>query len=340
MLANRLKKRLAHLRKWAKRTGAGAFRLYDRDIPEIPLVLDLYGDVVSGALYKRPYEKDEAEEELWLDAMRGAAALAAGTAPGNVIIRRRLRQRGKAQYEKLASRGLIRIINEGELKFKVNLSDYLDTGLFLDRRVMRRMIHDDSKGRRVLNLFCYTGSFSVHAAGGGAASTVSVDLSNTYLNWAEENFTLNNFNAKIMRPEEFFSRNPAGPAEGCRNFLVRADITAFLRGAAQARRRWDSIVLDPPAFSNSAMAASDFDLQRDCKALLSGCLALLAPGGRLWFSASSRSFKTGAAELETALAWDFPGVKAADISGKLTDEDFRGKKAPAAILFQRPAASG
>ena len=177
IFSNRLKKRLSHLRKWAKRSGAGAFRLYDRDIPEIPLVLDLYGDIAVGALYKRPYEKDPAEEANWLHVMREAAARSIGLDRNHVIIKQRERQRGQAQYEKITGRKLIREITEGTFKFKVNLSDYLDTGLFLDRRLLRRMVCEDSQGKRVLNLFCYTGSFSVAAAAGGA---ISVDLPNEF----------------------------------------------------------------------------------------------------------------------------------------------------------------
>ncbi|MDR2922171.1 MAG: class I SAM-dependent methyltransferase [Treponema sp.] len=343
MLANRVKKRLKHLRKWAKREGVEAFRLYDRDIPEIPLVLDLYGDrhdcVISGALYKRPYQKDPAEEALWLEAMREALA---GTVTKNIIIKQRERQYGQAQYEKIAGRALIREIREGNYVFKVNLSDYLDTGLFLDRRALRALIGEQARDRHVLNLFCYTASFSVYAAGGGAASTDSVDLSNTYLNWARENFALNGFEAKQMRLEEFFPRSVTKPAfAGSAAFaesaasagsaahrLIRADVNAFLERAAQARYTWDSIILDPPAFSNSKMARGDFDLAKDYEDLLANCLALLSPGGKLWFSASARSFRANAAELEKKLAGRLSGLKVTDISEKVIDEDFRGKKTP------------
>jgi 23S rRNA G2069 N7-methylase RlmK/C1962 C5-methylase RlmI len=353
MLANRVKKRLKHLQKWAKRAGVDAFRLYDRDIPEIPLVLDLYGDrhgasgdrygadirggFVSGALYKRPYQKDEQEEAVWLEAMREALARSLGTDTGNIIIKQRERQYGQAQYEKIAGRALIREIREGNYIFKVNLSDYLDTGLFLDRRALRALIgadsgdrHGASRGRRVLNLFCYTASFSIYAAGGGAASTDSVDLSNTYLGWARENFALNGFEAEQTRLEDFFAGSGASSGSGKHNAhrLIRADVNAFLRQAQEARYTWDSIILDPPAFSNSKMAQADFDLAKDYQALLAGCLTLLSPGGKLWFSASARSFRANATELEKTLAGRFPGLKVSDISEKVIDEDFRGKKTP------------
>jgi 23S rRNA G2069 N7-methylase RlmK/C1962 C5-methylase RlmI len=326
MLANRLKKRARHLAKWAQRIGTDAFRLYDRDIPEIPLVLDLYGDVVSGALYQRPYEKDESDEARWLSAMREAAARALGLEQDAVIIKRREHQRGQAQYEKRDGQGLIRTVREGNLSFKVNLSDYLDTGLFLDRRAMRRMVSADSEGKRVLNLFCYTGSFSVHAAGGNAAATCSVDLSNTYLAWARDNFALNDLNAELLRPEDY----GANGNKHTGHYLVRADVAVFLRTAAKARLRWDRIILDPPAFSNSTMARTDFDLNRDYVNLLADCCVLLANGGKLWFSAAARSFKTNAADMETALAEHCPGITVTDIGGKIIDEDFKNRQMPKA----------
>jgi len=333
MLGNRLKKRFRHLSKWARRTGTGAFRLYDRDIPEIPLVLDVYGGadsgtVVSGALYKRPYEKDDAEEAGWLDAMRGAAALALGLEKTDVIVKLRQRQHGQAQYEKVCGRGITRVVGEGGLNFRVNLSDYLDTGLFLDRRAMRRMVGADAAGKRVLNLFCYTASFSVYAAHGGAACTDSVDLSNTYLGWGRDNFALNGFQAGVLRPDEYFGRKPAG-----KHRLIRADVRAFLRQAAAAGLRWDSIIVDPPAFSNSTMARGDFDLLRDSTELLGTAAALLAPGGKLWFSANARTFRTTTGDLEAALAGRVPGIKATDISGRTVDDDFKGRKTPKAFVL-------
>jgi len=380
MLANRLRKRHRHLQKWARRTDTGAFRLYDRDIPEIPLVLDKYADVVSGALYRRPYEKDEVEEEQWLQAMTDAAARALELQRDNIIIKRRQRQRGQAQYEKMTDRELVREVREGGLMFKVNLSDYLDTGLFLDRRAMRRMVNADSKGKRVLNLFCYTAAFSVHAASGGAASTDSVDLSNTYLNWARDNFTLNGFDTAMPRLDEFFAgadsqrkaevskknflpRSTRSFTEDKDDFciktpwysklsngqqtsvvnsyflnsphkLIRADAVTFLRQAADARRRWDSIIIDPPVFSNSTMARADFDLNRDYKDLLADCLTLLSPGGKVWFSANARSFKTDAADMEMALTNRFPGIKVSDYTDQLIDEDFKSKKIPKAFMLE------
>lgn len=334
MLANRLRKRFRHLRKWAGRRGVGAFRLYDRDIPEIPLCLDYYGGAehpaaLAGALYKRPYEKDEAEERRWLAAMRDAAARALAIAPRDIDIKQRERQRGLAQYEKIGERRRFRETAEGGLKFRVNLSDYLDTGLFLDRRLMRAMVRQEAAGRRVLNLFAYTGAFSVYAAAGGAASTDSVDLSNTYLDWAAGNFSLNGFTTTAMSGEAFLGENPAMP-DAARHRLIRADAPVFLDRAAAAKRRWDLIILDPPAFSNSKNMSGTLDLRRDHVELLSRCLALLAAGGRLWFSASARGFTSSAAELEAAL-----GARVTDMSGKTVDEDFKGRKTPRTFVIER-----
>ena len=339
MFANRLHKRFRHLAKWARRTGTGAFRLYDRDIPEIPLMLDFYGDAgeparaaLAGALYERPYEKDEGEEERWLLAMREAAASTLGIERGNVFFKCRERQRGRAQYgnqyAKMDERHVTRNVAEGGLRFQVNLSDYLDTGLFLDRRLMRAMVRDSAAERRVLNLFSYTASFSVYAATGGAASTVSVDLSNTYIQWARTNFALNGFAAETLDGEDFFALR-----KNYAHQLVRADVLAFLNRAVVSGQRWDLIVLDPPAFSNSKKMRGPLDLRRDHGELIARCLRLLSPGGRLWFSSSARQFKTGAAELAADLAGRFPGLSVTDLGDITVDEDFRGRKTPRSFVM-------
>jgi 23S rRNA G2069 N7-methylase RlmK/C1962 C5-methylase RlmI len=305
MLANRLQKRYKHLRKWARRIGTDAFRLYDRDIPEIPLVLDIYGDAVAGALYERPYEKDPKEEERWLHAMTEAVSNALAIPPARIFLKQRGRQRGKAQYERLLDRRTYRDVREGGLRFRVNLSDYLDTGLFLDHRKTRSLVRDASAGKRVLNLFCYTASFSVYAAA-RAASVDSVDMSNTYLDWAKTNFALNGLESLSRR-------------------LIRADALRFLESAATAGLSWDLIILDPPAFSNSKKMTGTLDLRRDHRNLITQCLKLLAPGGQLLFSANARNFSLDPA--------DFPGVAVEAIQEKIRDEDFRGKRLPGVYWF-------
>jgi 23S rRNA G2069 N7-methylase RlmK/C1962 C5-methylase RlmI len=319
MLGNRLLKRCRHLKKWARRTGTDAFRLYDRDIPEIPLVLDFYAGAVAGALYKRPYEKDEKEEESWLKAMSAAVSGALEIPEERIFIkeRRRLKERPLDQYRRTGERNFIRDIREGDLRFSVNLSDYLDTGLFLDRRKMRRLIREASAGKRVLNLFCYTAAFSVCAAAGGAASVDSVDMSRTYLEWGGRNFTLHGFTASLAE---------AGAACPSPWRLIRAEAGAFLDRAGRTKEKWDLIILDPPAFSNSKKMENVLDIKRDHGTLIRRCAGLLAEGGVLWFSTSARGFHLD----------NIPGLIAADRGRELEDEDFKGKKPPACWTMTNP----
>jgi 23S rRNA G2069 N7-methylase RlmK/C1962 C5-methylase RlmI len=338
MLANRLQKRFRHLKKWAQRTGSGAFRLYDRDIPEIPLVLDYYGDAslpqeaaLSGALFKRPYEKDEGDEEKWLSAMKDAVCAALGISLECVFLKQRQKQRGASQYEKMAEARFTKIVSEGGLAFKVNLSDYLDTGLFPDRRLLRAIVRAEAAGKRFLNLFSYTGSFSVYAAAGGALSTDSADLSNTYLSWARENFSLNGLSSSLLQQRDFFHGNDRSVVQlRCTNNLIRADVVDFLEKAAAAKKRWDIILLDPPAFSNSKKMTGNFDLRRDITGLLGKCLDLLAPGGKIYLSVNTR--RHAAAELETQLTPYAENVRVTDLENRIVDEDFKGKKMPKAFL--------
>lgn len=238
---NRLARNEKALRRWARREDVTAYRLYDRDIPEIPLALDWYrapgcqgpagqeagkGGAISLALYDRPYEKDEAEEEDWLVAMARGACELLGVAEADCFTKTRKRMRGSGQYERLGTAEAERIVREGGLSFIVNLSDYLDTGLFLDHRPLRARVHAESGGKRVLNLFAYTGAFSVHAAAGGASLVTTVDLSNTYLDWAGRNLALNGFTGRSWP-------------------LVKADVRAFLAQAARKGEAWDLIVASP-----------------------------------------------------------------------------------------------
>jgi len=342
MFANRLQKRFRHLKKWAARCGIGAFRLYDRDIPEIPLVLDFYGDcgnpsdtALCGALYKRPYEKDESEEDEWLSVMRETAADALGIAAERVFLKQRQKQKGLSQYEKMGEERFEKVVKECGLSFKVNLSDYLDTGLFIDRRLLREMIRKESGGKKVLNLFSYTGSFSVYAANGGALSTDSVDLSNTYLNWARKNFSLNNLSADILQIWDFFKDGTKTEDKdfNCTHKLIRADVIEFLEKAAMAKKQWDIIVLDPPSFSNSKKMEGDFDLQRDLIELLGKCLKLLAPTGKLFLSVNIKRSAPTATELEDGLRQYASNLHITDLGEKLIDEDFKGKKQPKAFLI-------
>ena len=317
LLFNRLSKRYKHLKKWARRTGINAYRLYDRDIPEIPLVLDLYGDAVSGALYSRSGRGDEGGEapeerfsESWLFSMKAAAARALDIPESRIFLkeRRRMRQRQDtgAQYGRVSAAGFYRDVHEGALRFRVNLSDYLDTGLFLDSRKKRALLQNAAAGKRVLNLFAYTCSLSVCAAKGGARQVDSVDLSNTYLDWWQVNFALNGLEA--------------GYGEGTLR-LIRSDVMLFIKEAAKAKSRWDIIILDPPGFSNSKKMRGTLDLRRDRRELIQSCLSLLGPGGTLYFSSNAKGVS-----LEGE---DFPRYAVKDVRPILIDEDFRGKRIPA-----------
>ncbi|HEX6962467.1 MAG TPA: bifunctional 23S rRNA (guanine(2069)-N(7))-methyltransferase RlmK/23S rRNA (guanine(2445)-N(2))-methyltransferase RlmL, partial [Lacipirellula sp.] len=179
--SNRLKKLARHLRRWPTKRGITCYRIYERDIPEVPLVVDRYEDALHIAEFERPHDRTAAEHADWLDFMVDAAAKALETPRELVFVKHRQRQRGDAQYERFDDRHVVKVVQEGGLKFQVNLSDYLDTGLFLDHRITRSMVRDAANGARFLNLFAYTGSFTVYAAAGGAAETTTVDLSANYL---------------------------------------------------------------------------------------------------------------------------------------------------------------
>lgn len=291
MLENRLRKRYKHLRRWATREGVTAWRVYDRDIPELPLAIDLYGSQALVQIFLRRGD-DDAARTLEDDA-RAALGAVASIAPGDVHVRHRERRPGLWQYEKLGEQGREAVVEEYGLRFLVNLTDYLDTGLFLDHRLTRRMVGEMSRGARVLNLFAYTGAFTVHAAAGGARETTTVDLSNTYVAWAKRNLELNGL---------------AGPA----HHLVRGDTFRFLE---EARGRWDLIVLDPPTVSTSKAMRAKFDVQTGHAELLRACLRLLAPGGTIVFSNNFRGFRMDTAAL--------PRCTIEEITARTIPPDFR-----------------
>ncbi|MCA9541496.1 MAG: class I SAM-dependent methyltransferase [Myxococcales bacterium] len=291
MLGNRLRKTARHLRKWARREGVDCYRLYDRDIPEVPVAVDWY----AGRLAIAEYARDDMPDG-WAEAMAAAAGAALEVPTEYVYLRRRARQRGSSQYVREARTDERFVVREGELKFFVNLADYLDTGLFLDHRRTRALVGAAAAGRRVLNLYAYTASFTVYAAAGGARRTVSVDLSQTYLDWAADNLALNGF---------------GGPAHA----LVRADVGPWLDDAAARGERFDLIVLDPPTFSNSKRMQGVLDLRRDHGDLIDAAMALLAPGGGLWFSTNARRL-----QLDPE-AW--PGRRVTERTAQTVPDDFR-----------------
>ncbi len=268
MFANRLRKNLKKLKKWANREGIDCYRLYDADLPEYSVAVDLYGDEVHLQEYRAPKDIDENKAAERLREVQDALPLVLDITPDKVHLKVRQQQKGIGQYEKQARRGILKEVQEGNCKFLVNLTDYLDTGLFLDHRPTRQLIQSLADGCHFLNLFAYTGAATVHALMGGAISTTTVDMSKTYLAWAEKNIALNHFDPK----EETF---------------VQVDCLNWLDTAAG---QYDLIFLDPPTFSNSKGMDSTFDVQRDHVELLRKTLRLLTPGGTLIFSNNLRKF--------------------------------------------------
>lgn len=356
LFANRLKRKLKELKKWARKNKISCYRLYDRDIPEIPVSLDLYeflpdhidskiesakytssiaerisandptvqNELVLNTyaviyLYERPYEKDTAEEELWFDQMAQVAATTLGIPISHIVKKERKRQRGISQYEKdegaeskFAIKGLCQ--EQGQL-FNIDLTSYLDTGLFFDHRPLRSVVRDSSAKKSVLNLFCYTGSFSVYAAEGGAKRIESVDLSNTYLSTAKKNMELNGF---FDKNDYIYTR------QDCIEFLKEKAVKAKA-GELSESEYYDIIILDPPTFSNSKNTYNVLDINKDWPQLVKDCLNILSPGGVLYFSTNS-----------TKLTFDKSLLPQATIGGKvimvtdMTEEsipkDFEGTK--------------
>jgi 23S rRNA (guanine2445-N2)-methyltransferase / 23S rRNA (guanine2069-N7)-methyltransferase len=298
MFANRLRKNLDALGKWARRSDVHCWRAYDADMPEYAFAIDLYGDGAGGRwAYVQEYE---APGDIPEDKVRARRAEVAAVLPGGlqleterIYFRTRRKRRGTDQYTKLAEQREFHEVRENGLKFLVNFTDYLDTGLFLDHRDTRAKLRELAAGRRFLNLFAYTGTATVYAAAGGASATTTVDLSRTYLDWARENLLLNGF-------------------DGREHVLVQADALEWVRTAPAAG--WDLIFLDPPTFSNSKRMSGTLDVQRDHVELLGGVARLLAPGGVLVFSTNFTRFRLEADAL--------PGLVVEDVTRTTIPKDF------------------
>lgn len=271
MFYNRLQKVHRHLSKQASRQGISCYRVYDHDLPEFPFLIEIFHDKLYVSEYKRRHEMEESEHNEWLAACKNVMHEVLGIAPENIFVKLRQRKTSRqGQYQKLDEQKNEFAVQEGGLQFLVNLTDYLDTGLFLDHRTTRGMVRDEAKGKSVLNLFCYTGSFSVYAAAGGATQVVSIDLSKTYLDWAERNMRLNfpDFAGHQVNHADVLAKLKELPAES-----------------------FDLIVMDPPTFSNSKRMDGILDVQRDHVQLITDCLRLLSPGGVLYFSTNFTRFK-------------------------------------------------
>lgn len=363
LFANRLRRKYKELRKQMRKNRVTCYRLYDRDIPEVPVSLDLYEFLPDGVdslleaarfmaaqnerlsandpavekeikertyavlyLYERPYEKSDEDEADWLDAMAKSAADVIGIDASHIIKKSRGHKSHKdgednAQYQKNSHAELVSatqveglVLEQGQI-FHLDLTSYLDTGLFFDHRSLRASVRDTCSKKRVLNLFCYTGSFSVYAAQGNASFVESVDLSNTYLAWAKDNMKLNGFTDK--KKYEFTRAD-------CMRFLQEKAVAAK-GGKLTAEELYDLIILDPPTFSNSKATTDVLDINRDWPQLVKDCLNILAPGGTLYFSTNSERIKFDISKIpaKTAAGSDFTWK---EITEETIPVDFAGKR--------------
>ena len=305
--ANRLKKNKQGLKNWLKQNQVHAYRVYDADIPEYNVAVDIYGDSAVIFEYAAPKEIDEKTSEKRLQDVISLTAQQLDIAPENIAVKVRKKQKGEEQYTPLAKQNRTMVVEEFGAKFKVNLFDYLDTGLFLDHRLARRYIQENAKDKRFLNLFAYTGTASVHAAIGGAKAITTVDLSKTYLKWGQDNFALNDISNTRYRFEQ-------------------ADCLKWLE---HAQGQYDLIFLDPPTFSNSKRMKDAFDVQNDHIKLLTWVKKILSPSGTLIFSNNKRGFVMDEVGLMGL------GLKAENISEKTLSPDFkRNKKIHNSLLIK------
>jgi 23S rRNA (cytosine1962-C5)-methyltransferase len=308
MFRNRLLKVYRHVSKQAQRQGVSCYRVYDHDLPEFPFCIEIYSDRLYVAEYKRRHGLSEEAHENWIAVSLDIMSEVLQVSKENIFLKLRQRKPGRlGQYQKLDTAKNELIVEENGLQFIVNLGDYLDTGLFLDHRLTRQKVREEAAGKNVLNLFAYTGSFSVYAAAGGASEVVTVDLSNTYINWAKRNMLLNGF-----------------VNEAAYSFLP-ADVFRYLESAPEDH--FDLIIMDPPTFSNSKKMKDILDIQRDHVLLINGCLKSLVKGGRLYFSTNYRDFKLDTASINS--------ISIKDITKATTAFDFEEKLGRCCYLFSK-----
>ncbi|ANH83729.1 SAM-dependent methyltransferase [Niabella ginsenosidivorans] len=312
MFRNRLTKVFRHLSKQARKQGITCYRIYDHDLPEFPVCIEIYEQHIYVAEYKRNHNMDEAAHYRWMEQTTSIISEVTGIPLENICTKLRQRKAGRqGQYQKTAASGNELTVQENGLKFIVNLTDYLDTGLFLDHRITRKMVMEQSEGKKVLNLFAYTGSFSVYAAAGKAAAITTVDLSNTYTSWAERNMQLNGFS------------DPAYT-------FVQADVLQYLKTIAPGM--YDLIIMDPPTFSNSKKMDGILDIQRDHVSLINDCLRILAPGGSLYFSTNARKFVLESEKVHSR--------NISNITRATTPFDFEGKLFRWCYKITKPQTGG
>lgn len=297
--AARLAKNVRHLRRYPSR-GITCYRVYERDCVDTPLIIDRYEDAVHVAEYERGHSRSAAQQADWWDQVRRAVSDATGVPTERIFTKEKHRQSDFSQHEKVGDEHKTLVVQEGGLKFEVNLSDYIDTGLFLDHRLTRQMVREEAGGRRFLNLFCYTGAFTVYAAAGGAKSTTSVDLSNTYLEWCGRNLALNGF-------------------IGREHSVVRSGVMEWLRGQRPGPA-FDLAVIDPPTFSRSKSTDQDWDVQADHAALFGLLTPLMSTAGVIYFSTNFRRFRLD----EAALAGQ--GLHVREITSRTIPPEYRNRR--------------
>ena len=298
IIKNRIRKNYRHARKWAKRTNTNCFRVYDRDIKEYPIAIDFYDGRFSVQFFSYDKDRDEPKPEMKQEIDEALISIF-NASVDQIYWRTRFKRDKLEQYEKRNSQEAFFTVYEYGVKFIVNLDDYLDTGLFLDHRETRQLVAKEAKGKRLLNLFAYTSSFSVHAAVQGASFTKSVDMSNTYTEWSCDNLAINQLNPDT-------------------NIVIRADCLKFLEQEVKTSEKYDLIVIDPPTISRSKKMDEMFDVQEDYIFLIKNALKLLAPDGAVYFSTNSRKFK-----FDHEL---FPECRIIDISAKTIPFDFHNQK--------------
>ncbi|MBR6026639.1 MAG: class I SAM-dependent methyltransferase [Neisseriaceae bacterium] len=298
-LSNRIAKNYKHLRKMMHKSQIEAYRIYDRDLPEFPFAIDIYANHLHIQEYDTGWKISEQDYQEWIDNVIQAVCAASNIDIKNIHLKKRSRQRGTLQYEKQNINSADFVVMENNLRFFINLDTYLDSGLFLDHRNLRSHIKKESAGKRFLNLFAYTGSFTVYAVAGGAIYSETVDLSNTYLDWAKRNFILNNINDE-------------------NHCVIRQDVFVYLQNAIAEKKKFDLIVMDPPTFSNSKKMTDILDIQRDHIKLIEQAMQLLDFDGILYFSNNLRTFVLDKSIMQKYLV--------TDISLKTIPNDFRNKK--------------
>lgn len=296
-LYNRIKKNLKQLKPYIKHHNLSCYRIFDWDMPEYPLCIDVYEDMVHIAEYKTKHPLDEHNYHIWMELCRLTVKEIFSASDENIFIKHRERQKGSKQYEKFSEEKHLYTVQENGLKFLVNMSDYLDTGLFLDHRITRNLFKEEANNKNVLNLFAYTGAFSVYAAAGNAKHITTVDLSNTYLQWAQDNFTLNNFDPS-------------------KHDFIKADVKEWIKTGNE--EKYDLVILDPPTVSKSKMSRSNFDIQSDHPELIHHVLRQMTKGGILYFSNNFREFQLNTKRIQAS--------SITDISALTIPEDFRNKK--------------